>query len=265
MLQRELVPGDVDEGLGQLVDGVVGARLGAVAALVGDGELVVAIHLLGGAEPEHGRHALLAAYRVAVGIDHELRIDQVAVVLDEPVRAVAAAALLVGGEREDDVAVGLVALLLHAQQRCHHDGIVALHVRGATAVEVAVLLGELEGIEVPVLAVRLDDIDVPDQQHRLVLACAVQAHDQVLLLGVLGAEHRHVGRREAGVAEALGHRLDACGHVAGRRVGGVDLDQLLEHIVRQHVRGLVGGVLRAEGGAGDARSRQRCSEDRGGT
>src|SRR5207253_4239962 len=144
-LEREAELLESQEPRGELVDRVVGSRLRAVAAPVGDGQLVVAVHLLGGAQLEYLGHAVLGSDRVSVVVQHELGIDELPVIPDEPVDAVAAAALLVRRERKNDVATRAKTLVLHPQQRRRHDGIAILHILRAAAVEVAVLLDELEG------------------------------------------------------------------------------------------------------------------------
>src|SRR5207248_899186 len=103
---------------------------------------------------------LFRSDRVSVVVQHELGIDELPVIPDEPVDAVAAAALLVRRERKNDVATRAKTLVLHPQQRRRHDGIAILHILRAAAVEVAVLLDELEGIGAPVLAPRLDHVEV---------------------------------------------------------------------------------------------------------
>src|SRR5207248_3492629 len=87
----------------------------------------------------------LGSDRVSVVVQHELGIDELPVIADEPVDAVAAAALLVRRERKNDVATRAKTLVLHPQQRRRHDGIAILHILRAAAVEVAVLLDELKG------------------------------------------------------------------------------------------------------------------------
>ena len=86
--------------------------------------------------------------------------------LEEPGHAVVPAALFVGGQRHDEIAVGHEALLPVADQVGHEGRGHGLVVGGAPAVEVAVLLEQLEGIDGPVLAVGLDDVEVREQQQR---------------------------------------------------------------------------------------------------
>src|SRR5438105_2402822 len=116
-LEREAELLESQEPRGELVDRVVGSRLRAVAAPVGDGQLVVAVHLLGGAQLEYLGHAVLGSDRVSVVVQHELGIDELPVIPDEPVDAVAAAPLLVLRERKNDVATRAKTLVLHPQQR----------------------------------------------------------------------------------------------------------------------------------------------------
>ena len=255
-LEREAELLESQEPRGELVDRVVGSRLRAVAAPVGDGQLVVAVHLLGGAQLEYLGHAVLGSDRVSVVVQHELGIDELPVIPDEPVDAVAAAALLVRRERKNDVATRAKTLVLHPQQRRRHDGIAILHILRAAAVEVAVLLDELEGIGAPVLAPRLDHVEVADEQHRPVLGCATEPHHQVLL-ALVETEHRDVGGGEARVPEALRRRFGGGGDVADG-VGGVDFDQLLQDLVSERVGRLVG--FRG-GGCGGPRRRRRQSRD----
>ena len=118
-----------------------------------------------------------------------------------------------------------------------HDGVAVFHVLRAAAVEVAVLLDELKGIGRPVFAARFDHVEMPDQQHRLVLAAAVQAHDEVLL-AVVRAQDLDVALGKSGVAKALRHGFRRGGHAADR-VRRVDFDQLLENVVGE----LAGGVV----------------------
>jgi hypothetical protein len=65
-------------------------------------------------------------------------------------------------------------------------------------------------------------------QDRLSLAGPMQTRDHIpLLRGIRRNEHRHVQWREADVQQPLRHCLGRNRRVA-RRIGGVDLDQLLE-------------------------------------
>jgi len=87
--------------------------------------------------------------------------------------------LLIHFEREDDVAVGCIALLLVADQIGHEGGGHELVVAGATAIEVAVALREPKRIDRPVLTLRVDHVEVREQQDRPPLARPTQARHQV--------------------------------------------------------------------------------------
>ncbi len=75
--------------------------------------------------------------------------------------------LLVGGEREDDVAVGLEALLHvgeHVGDEDRRHGLVVDH---AAAAEIAVDLVQLERIGVPVRALGFHDVEMREEEQRL--------------------------------------------------------------------------------------------------
>jgi hypothetical protein len=76
-----------------------------------------------------------------------------------------------------------------------------------------------------------------DEQQRLVVATAVEPHDQILL-AVVGAEDVEVALGESGVTETLRHGLGGGRHVP-HGVGSVDLDQLFENVVGK----LPGGIV----------------------
>jgi hypothetical protein len=62
-------------------------------------------------------------------------------------------------------------------------------------------------------------------------------HHQVSL-ALLGSDHDHIAGGEAGGAKSLRHGLRRRRDVA-HGIGGVDLDQLLEDVVCQLIRGCV--------------------------
>ena len=187
----------------------------------------------------------LASARVR--IDRERRLHQLGPMVDQPLHAIGlqAAALLVVGEGDHDVLVRRVALLLEADEGSRHGRNVRLHVRGAAAVEPAVLLREGEWIEAPVLPHRGHDVEVHDVQDRLRLALTPEARDQVLLVWER-AGHGQLGPAEPCGAEATGdHLCRGCGPLF---VGRVDCDQLGEDLARERPPG--GGELRFLRGRG---------------
>ena len=122
---------------------------------------------------------------------------RVAVIFDEPIDPVEIAAFFVGGERENQIAVGLVVLFLHANELGDEDGVAFLHVVGAATVEVAVLFDELKRIGGPVFAAGFDDVEMSDEEDRFALAGAMDARDKIFL-AVVGAGDDDVVAGEAG-------------------------------------------------------------------
>ncbi len=197
-----------------------------MSAFVGDLEPVRYADFLAGLDVVAYRLAALEADAAAF-VQCEFGVDQIAVVVEEPLDAepVSVEDFLIGLEREDDVAIGLVAFLLVADhvrdEGRRHEFVVAR----AAPVVIAVLLDELEGIGRPVLRLRLDDVDMGKEQERLVRAGAVQAGDEVALAR-RGLEHLHVGIGKARGAQPRRHGVGRPAGVAGRG-DRVDLDQLL--------------------------------------
>ena len=105
-------------------------------------------------------------------------------------------------QRQNQVAVRAVPLLLEADERRHQNRIVHLHVLRAAAVEVAVFLDELKGIGGPVVALRLDDVEVADDEDGLVGSGSPQASDHVAF-GIVWPEHLNVRGGKSGVLQTL--------------------------------------------------------------
>ncbi len=169
----------------------------------------------------------------AVEIDAVFGVDPIAVIFHKPIDAVEIAAFFVGGQREDQVAIGLVVFFLHANEVGDEDRVAFLHVVGAAPVEVAVFLNELERIGGPVFAARFDDVEMADEEDRFALTGAVDARDEIFL-AVVGAGDDDVIASEAGIAQARGHRFGGGGYVADG-VGRVDFDELLKDFARQRI------------------------------
>ena len=81
-------------------------------------------------------------------VEDQRCIDQLAVIREQPARAVAAATFLIGGKRDHDIAIGNVAVRLHLHHDRGKDRDLRLVVDDAAAIEIAVLLEKLERIEV---------------------------------------------------------------------------------------------------------------------
>ena len=217
----------------------VGTR--AVSAVVGDFQLETEVDLFGGLHGHVDGLAVLDVAAAGIGIDAELGVDEVAMLFDEPIDAVGRAAFLVGGEGEDEIAGGLEVFALHAQEGSDEGGVVALHVGGAAAVEVAALLAEDEGVEGPIGAAGFDDVEVSEEEDGTRGAGAAEADHEVAFAGD-GGEYVDSACGESGGAEAGGHGFGGASVVAGG-IGGIDLDELLEDLAGE----LLVGRLGAEG------------------
>jgi hypothetical protein len=155
------------------------------------------------------------------------------VVFHQPVHAVEAAAFLVGGQREDQIAIRREPFLLQPNQVGDELRRHPFVVSGPAAVEIAVLLEKRERIERPVLALGLHDVEMRQEEERLASAGASEPRDEVALARI-GTEHLHVSRRESRGLQPRRHRVGSRRRVANR-IGRVDLDQLFEDVARPRV------------------------------
>src|SRR5438046_1312829 len=69
-----------------------------------------------------------------------------------------------------------------------------------------------------------------EKQNRFSLAASMQPYHQVLLIRQR-PDDIDVFSRKAPIAKTRGHGLSRSGHIAGRGVGGVDLDELFENVM----------------------------------
>src|SRR5882762_3917903 len=164
----------------------------------------------------------------AVQVDAVFRIYPIAMFPEQPVHAVEGAALLIGGQRENEIAIRQIAFFFQADEIGDQDGIAFLHIFRATAVELAVFLDEFEGIRGPVRPERFDDVQVPDKQDGLAFSGSAKTRDEILFPFVRPG-YSYVGLGEAPVEQTLGHRFGSSGDVANG-VGGVDFNELLEYV-----------------------------------
>ena len=148
-----------------------------------------------------------------------------------------AAALFIGGKRENEVAIRLEFFLLQANKSGDQKRVAVLDISSAAAVKVSVLLNELERIHGPIRAARFDHIQMADEQQRLFRARAVNARHHVAF-AVVRSQDLDIARRKTGIKQALGHRLRGNRGVANG-IGGVDFNQLLENVARK----LLGAVV----------------------
>ena len=225
-----------DERAGQVIDGIVRRGNGAVAPGIQGFELEVDVNFFAGLNGRKNRFPILFFEFAPVQVDAILRIDPVAVRLQQPVDAVGRAALFVGGQRQNQVAVRHEALFLQANKVGDQDGVTFFHVFGASAVEIAVFFEKCEGIGSPVLAKRLDNIEMADKQDRFALPGASKAHHEILFAVARPGNVKIIFGKPC-VAKSLGHGFGGGGYVA-HGVGGVDLDELLKNVTRH----LIGGT-----------------------
>ena len=150
-------------------------------------------------------------------------------IFEQPVNAIGGAAFFVGGEREDEIAIGLVILLLQANEGGGEKCVAIFYVARAAAVVVAVFFDELEGVHGPVFAARFDHIEMADEENRFLRAGAANARDQVAFARIRAEDVNVVGGK-TGVEKALGHGVGGNRRTADR-IGGIDFDQLLENVV----------------------------------
>jgi hypothetical protein len=214
-------------------------------ALVGDFELITQIDLFGSLHGQVDGLAVLDVAAAGIGVHAKLSVDQVAMLLDEPIHTVGRAAFLVGGKGEDEIARGFELFALDAQEGGDECGVVAFHVGGAASVEVAVLFTKDEGVRGPVGAAGLNDVEVSQEEDGTRGSRSEQA-DYKVALADDGGEDLYVARRESGGAEAGGHGFGGS-RVIARGIGGIDFDKLFEDLAGE----LLFGRLSAEGNERD--------------
>ncbi len=140
--------------------------------------------------------------RVAADLADRLRRarEPLGLVLDDERRALDAAVLLVGEERQDEVALGLLPRAQDLGDRRQDHGVHVLHVDRAAAPQHPVADLACEGIDAPVLGDRGDDVEVPVQDECGLVAVAPghpghhvgATRDRLVELG-LETECREVG------------------------------------------------------------------------
>ena len=172
----------------------------------------------------------------AAFVQAELGVDQLALVLQQPLDPVVGpAAFLVGRERNDDVAIGPEPFALVPDQVRDPHRRLRLVVAGSAAVEVAVALGQRERIHAPVFAFRFHDIGMRQQKNRTATAGAVIPNDQVGFRRDRAADE-DVGIRKAGLLEtarrSFGHRCRGAGRVAGFDLHHFLIDRTRELLLR---------------------------------
>ena len=182
-------------------------------------------------------------------------------VLQQPAGAVMGGVreLLVGGQRQDDVALGRCALGSQADKGGDEDRGHGLVIDGAARAEKTLGLLQGEGIEGPILAPGLHHIHMGHEQHGLPGARTSQSRHQIALARAR-REHPHIFSRKACIKKALAHGLGGDQRIA-RGLRRVDFDELsVDRPKQRFVR--MGGRLRA-GGQGQ-RAGDGCGEEEAG-
>ena len=249
------------ERIGELVDRVVGAWLRAVATRVEGAHLVAGVGLLGGLNVVGQRLAVLVERAAArVGVERIFGVHPAAVLVDE-LAGGGAGRLFIAGQHHHEIARRHEAFLLQAREQRHQRGDAVLHIEGATAVEEAVRLLELERIALPVFFERWDYIEMREQEDRLARGCthrrlAAVAHDQIGRL--VQASEQHVLLSEACRAELACEVVDQLRClVAGR--DALKGDDSLEDLARLRLqRRQRGRGCRRRRRRGSARRQQEC-------
>ena len=168
-------------------------------------------------------HAALAA----AFVDGVVGADELGVLLHEPREAVVLVDLLVGRQREDEIAGRAEALAPERRERDRACRNLVLHVEGAAAPDLAVDEVARPGIARPLLGIGAHRVGVGEERQRRAVA-ARQPGDEVEPVG--GAADELAGNPallEVVAQELRGDRLVA------RRVDGVEPEQLLEE--RRHL------------------------------
>ena len=167
-------------------------------------------------------------------------------VLQQPAGAVMGGVreFFVGGQRQDDVALGRRALCAQANEGGDEDRGHGLVVDGAARAEKAIGLLQGEGVEGPVLAPGLHHIHMGEKQHGLLGARPAQSRHHVAFARGRG-KHLNIGCRKARIKKPLAHGLGRDNRIAGG-LGGVDLDQFLVDGAKQRLVRM-GWRLRAGG------------------
>ncbi len=231
-LRRELVRLKSRERTRQDVDRVIGTRARAVAAGIRRFQAEGGEHLLAGIQRKRARLAARQLHSTTIGVERILRVDERALIREQPLHAFGRVGFLIGGEHRDDVAVGHPSLPLPTNQIGDEHGDAGLVVLRAAAEEVAVFSAQHEGIVGPVRALGFHDVQMCGKEDRLPSRRrAPETNDEILILVVRPHDvdvARGVARRDQARLKLARERRGAAG---GR--GGVRVDRLGDHVSRE--------------------------------
>ena len=84
-LERKLITLQTSQSIAEMVDSIVRRGNRAVPARIRDRELIICVQLFSSINLHHQRPAMIHQNAATIMVQHELGIDQVAVVLEQPV------------------------------------------------------------------------------------------------------------------------------------------------------------------------------------
>ena len=169
-------------------------------------------------------------------------------ILEQPDDAVVGAGFFIGGQRENQIAIGAIAFFFQPNKIGDQNCVAVFDVFGAAAVEVAFLFDELERIGGPIFAAGFDNVEMADEQDRRANARAVNAHDKIAVARI-GAEELHIAIGKAGASKPRGHSFGGL-RGAAHGFGSVDFHELLEDAARQLARFVIESGARSNSDAG---------------
>ena len=244
-------------GGGQIGDGVVWPGHAAVAAGVCGLDPEILHRLLAHLHGQALRLAIRAVAATAAFVQSEFGHDQLGPVLGQPIGAVeGVGGFLAAGQRQLDGALWRLAGL-HADQQIGPDAGLRLVIKGAAAIEIAVLLDQLERAARPVFRLGGDHVEVAQQQHRFHLGiAALQMDNNTAVLGEF--RHGKLGDVRIGIAGGLEAQRQLAGQRGAAAGGkaGVCFHHLLEQRAEGRLAGLLAGILGMCGGAGEQGGRE---------
>jgi hypothetical protein len=192
----------------------------------------------GGGQAKHVRYLLATLHsgvidframlaNPATFVERELGVDELRVMLQDPIDAVFTARLLVGRREEDDVAIERSAaahdVLVEQQHRLQVHREHALVVDRSAAIQESLEDFSAEGVGRPALALDTHHIHVREQQHRPRLTRTLQSRHERCARWCRFEE----GRLDAGAAKDV-VEIPSDAHLSPGRIDGIHPDQRLE-------------------------------------
>ena len=232
--------GDIQQGTGKLVDGVVRAGQRTVATGVGHFELITLIDLLRRLHRVGDFHTI-ADGTAAAFIEDKRCINQIPVFGQKVLDTVGRASFLIGRQRQDDVPVRLVAFPLQPNHQSRPDCRLCLVIRRSATVVVPIAFQKLKWCDRPIRRVRLNHIDMGQQDNGSGCSSGTAQSCHQVALALARHDDLHILRRVTRIEQALFHGARSSG-VVTLRISGVDFDELFEDLLcKQLVTGQLSG------------------------